>query len=162
MKILITGLAGFIGFHLAKKLIEQGHEIVGIDNINDYYNPTLKRLRLSELNSKKFKFYQSDINKIDNFDQNFDLVINLAAQAGVRAKKEQEKNYINSNIYGFKNLRFELIYNDFEFNSRSYNNMLKLLVDPQTCGPLVISCSPIYSKKLIQKGPWKKIGFVSS
>ncbi len=104
MKILITGLAGFIGFHLAKKLIEQGHEIVGIDNINDYYNPTLKRLRLSELNSKKFKFYQSDINKIDNFDQNFDLVINLAAQAGVRAKKEQEKNYINSNIYGFKNI----------------------------------------------------------
>tara|TARA_B100001029_G_scaffold116456_1_gene96507 strand:- start:23195 stop:24145 length:951 start_codon:yes stop_codon:yes gene_type:complete len=104
MRILITGVAGFIGFHLAKKLIEQGHEIVGIDNINDYYTPTLKRLRLSELDSKKFKFYESDINKIDNFDQNFDLVINLAAQAGVRIKKEQEINYINSNIYGFKNI----------------------------------------------------------
>ena len=65
------------------------------------------------------------------------------------------------NINGFKNLRFELIYNDFEFNSKSYNTMLKLLVDPQTCGPLVISCSPIYSEKLIQKGPWKKIGSIS-
>ena len=65
------------------------------------------------------------------------------------------------NIYGDKNLRIELLYKDFIFNSSIYSNMLKVLLDPQTCGPLVISCSPIYSDKLIKKGPWKKIGFVS-
>ena len=63
------------------------------------------------------------------------------------------------NIDGVKNLRFELKYDDFAISS--YDNMMKLLVDPQTCGPLLISCSPIYSEKLIQKGPWKRIGFVS-
>ncbi len=64
------------------------------------------------------------------------------------------------NINGDKNLRFELIYKDFIFSSSLYNTMLKVLVDPQTCGPLVISCSPIYSEELLQSGPWKKIGFV--
>ena len=66
------------------------------------------------------------------------------------------------NIDGVKNLRFELIYNDFYFNNSLYYTMLKVLLDPQTCGPLVISCSPIYSDKLIQNGPWKKIGFIAS
>ena len=65
------------------------------------------------------------------------------------------------NIYGLKNLRFELVYKDINFSSSFYNTMLKVLIDPQTCGPLVISCAPIYAKRLIQKGPWKKIGFVS-
>jgi len=60
-----------------------------------------------------------------------------------------------------KDLRFELISNVFTSNESFYNNMLKILVDPQTCGPLVISCSPIHSEELIQIGPWKKIGFVS-
>ncbi len=65
------------------------------------------------------------------------------------------------NIEGDKNLRFELIYNDFTSNLSFYNTMLKILVDPQTCGPLVVSCSSIYSEKLIQQGPWIKIGFIS-
>ncbi len=65
------------------------------------------------------------------------------------------------NIDGEKNLRVELIYNEFVFGSLLYNTMLKVLVDPQTCGPLVISCSPIHSEKLIRNGPWKKIGFIS-
>jgi len=65
------------------------------------------------------------------------------------------------NIEGDKNLRFELIYNNLTSNLSFYNTMLKILVDPQTCGPLVVSCSSIYSEKLIQKGPWIKIGFVS-
>ncbi len=65
------------------------------------------------------------------------------------------------NINGNKNLRIELIYNDFVFDSSLYKTMINILVDPQTCGPLVISCSPIYSEKLIQHGPWKKIGFIS-
>ncbi len=66
------------------------------------------------------------------------------------------------NINGAKNLRFELIYNDFDFSSSLYNIMLKVLVDPQTCGPLVITCSPIYAAKLIKNGPWRKIGIISS
>ena len=64
------------------------------------------------------------------------------------------------NVYGVKNLGFDLIYNDFDFADVSYNTMLKVLIDPQTCGPLVISCSPIFSDKLIQNGPWMKIGYV--
>ena len=64
-------------------------------------------------------------------------------------------------IEGDKNLRFELISNNFRCNGSFYNNMLKILVDPQTCGPLVVSCSSYYSEKLIQQGPWIKIGFVS-
>ena len=104
MKILITGVAGFIGFHLAKRLILDGHDIVGIDNINDYYDPSLKKHRLRSLDSKNFNYHMGDINCLSKIDQNFDLVINLAAQAGVRVKKKHEINYINSNIYGFKNL----------------------------------------------------------
>ncbi len=65
------------------------------------------------------------------------------------------------NIEGDKNLRFELLYNDFTANISFYNTMLKILVDPQTCGPLVVSCSSIYSEILIQQGPWIKIGFIS-
>ena len=65
------------------------------------------------------------------------------------------------NINGDKNLRFELIFNDLNLDRSYYNMMLKILVDPQTCGPLVVSCSSIYSEKLIQQGPWIQIGFVS-
>ena len=65
------------------------------------------------------------------------------------------------NIDGDKNLRFELISNDSSSNRSFYNAMLKILVDPQTCGPLVVCCSSIYSEKLIQQGPWIKIGFIS-
>ncbi len=102
MKILITGVAGFIGFHLAKKLIENGHQISGVDNLSDYYNPDLKKLRLSILKSKNFKFFELDINNINLIDKNFDLVINFAAQAGVRVPEEKKENYIHSNINGFK------------------------------------------------------------
>ena len=65
------------------------------------------------------------------------------------------------NIDGDKNLRFELKSNDSSSNRSYYNAMLKILVDPQTCGPLVVCCSSIYSEKLIQQGPWIKIGFIS-
>tara|TARA_Y100001968_G_scaffold82296_1_gene73338 strand:- start:1934 stop:2416 length:483 start_codon:yes stop_codon:yes gene_type:complete len=65
------------------------------------------------------------------------------------------------NIYGDKKIRLELRNNDILYDSQLYKNMLKLLIDPQTCGPLVISCSSLNSDKLIQKGPWKKIGFIS-
>ena len=102
MRILITGVAGFIGFHLAKKLIEQGHEIVGIDNINDYYDKTLKKSRLSILESENFEFNELDINQVSSLNKNFDLIINLAAQAGVRVPEEKKANYQHSNVDGFK------------------------------------------------------------
>ena len=102
MRILITGVAGFIGFHLAKKLIEQGHEIVGIDNINDYYDTNLKKSRLSILESENFEFNELDINQISSLNKNFDLIINFAAQAGVRVPEEKKANYQHSNVDGFK------------------------------------------------------------
>ncbi len=102
MKILVTGCSGFIGFHLSKKLLKAGHTVVGIDNNNDYYNPNLKLKRLSLLDSKKFSFHPSDINNISLNDRNFDLAINLAAQAGVRVSKDKEYLYEYSNITGFK------------------------------------------------------------
>ena len=102
MRTLITGVAGFIGFHLAKKLIEQGHEVVGIDNINDYYDTTLKKNRLSILESENFEFNELDINQVSSLNRSFDLVINLAAQAGVRIPEEKKINYQHSNVDGFK------------------------------------------------------------
>ena len=102
MKILVTGVAGFIGFHLAKKLIEQRHEIVGIDNINDYYDTNLKKSRLSILESENFEFNELDINQVSSLNKNFDLIINLAAQAGVRVPEEKKANYQHSNVDGFK------------------------------------------------------------
>ena len=102
MRILITGVAGFIGFHLAKKLIKQGHEIVGIDNINDYYDTNLKKSRLSILESENFEFNELDINQVSSLNKNFDLIINFAAQAGVRVPEEKKANYQHSNVDGFK------------------------------------------------------------
>ncbi len=102
MRVLITGVAGFIGFHLAKKLLNKGYKITGIDNINDYYDPKLKKLRISILKSKNFEFKELDINKITLLNRKFDLVINLAAQAGVRVPEEKKANYQHSNVDGFK------------------------------------------------------------
>jgi len=126
MKILVTGAAGFIGFHTCLKLVNIGHEVYGIDNINDYYNPKLKFDRLNELGfnesaSKLFKnqiqsakFNSLRFSRIDLVDQEsihnlfkqeqFEVVCNLAAQAGVRYSIENPKAYIDSNITGFFNI----------------------------------------------------------
>lgn len=113
MKILVTGAAGFIGFHLIKKLISNNNEVIGIDNLNDYYDIKLKYLRLENLKkhpkSTLFSFFKEDLcnkDEITNlFKKNsFDIVINLAAQAGVRYSLKDPDNYIKSNINGFMNI----------------------------------------------------------
>ena len=110
MKILITGCAGFIGFHLSKYLLKKKHSIYGVDNLNDYYSVEYKRERLKILKRfKSFKFDKSDISDFKRikkiFDKNkFNLVINLAAQAGVRYSISNPKEYIKSNIDGFSNI----------------------------------------------------------
>ena len=123
-KILVTGAAGFIGFHLALRLIELGHVIIGLDNINDYYQVQLKLDRLKALGIKdvkdnkliesdtyrnKFKFIKLDLkDKDDLFDlfqkESFDVVCNLAAQAGVRYSLENPSAYVDANLVGFVNL----------------------------------------------------------
>jgi UDP-glucuronate 4-epimerase len=129
MKILVTGTAGFIGFHLAKKLLERGDTVVGLDNINDYYDVNLKYGRLNELgisredieqdnstfkihNSKLYSnhtFYKTDLSDREAIEKifetgKFDAVVNLAAQAGVRYSLENPHAYIQSNVVGFLNI----------------------------------------------------------
>ena len=126
MKILVTGAAGFIGFHTCLKLVNQGHDVYGIDNINDYYDPKLKFDRLNELgfNQAETKLFKNEVqsakfnslrfSRIDLVDhesiddifkqEQFELVCNLAAQAGVRYSIENPKAYIDSNISGFLNI----------------------------------------------------------
>ena len=109
MKILITGVAGFIGYHLAKSLINADYDIVGIDNLNSYYDLDLKKARLAYLKKIKLSFCEVDIcnqKKLKNiFSKNsFDVIIHLAAQAGVRHSIDNPKEYIQSNINGFFNI----------------------------------------------------------
>ena len=110
MRYLVTGAAGFIGFHLTNLLLEHDHDVVGIDNLNDYYDVSLKESRLNLLKSQKnFTFintdiaYKDEILKIFN-THHFDIVINLAAQAGVRYSISNPYAYIDSNINGFLNI----------------------------------------------------------
>lgn len=108
--ILITGAAGFIGFHLAKSLLDEQYEIICFDNINNYYDVSLKYARLKILsNYKNFKFIQADLadeNSVNNVFKTYkpDIAVNLAAQAGVRYSIENPKAYIDSNIIGFFNV----------------------------------------------------------
>jgi len=110
MKILVTGVAGFIGMHSAKKLLDDGHEIIGIDNLNDYYDVTLKKDRLKVLESyKHFRFLKLDIKDQKDILELFkkevpQRVLHLAAQAGVRYSIENPYVYIDSNIQGFLNI----------------------------------------------------------
>lgn len=102
MRVIITGSAGFIGFHLSRKLLREGFDVYGIDNLNDYYSRTLKSNRLKQLQNKNFHFFEDDIANLSKIKNQYDIAINLAAQAGIRVGKELEENYFKSNISGFK------------------------------------------------------------
>lgn len=107
---LVTGTAGFIGFHLTKKLLEQGCKVTGIDNLNDYYDVNLKLARLEQLKHfETFTFVKGDISVKETVNELFEgyhptIVVNLAAQAGVRYSIENPDVYIQSNIIGFFNI----------------------------------------------------------
>jgi UDP-glucuronate 4-epimerase len=110
ISILITGVAGFIGFHLSNLLLGKGYQIIGIDNLNTYYDPQLKKDRLSILNNHiHFRFYSIDLKEKQTIDNLFsvqkpDYVINLAAQAGVRHSITNPYAYVDSNLVGFVNI----------------------------------------------------------
>ena len=109
-RFLITGTAGFIGFHLTKLCLERGHEVAGYDVVNDYYDPALKEARLKMLEAYPgFRFYRNDLTDKAAVEKAFtefkpEVVVNLAAQAGVRYSLENPRAYVDSNVVGFLNI----------------------------------------------------------
>ena len=135
-KILITGCAGFIGYHLAKSLLNKDNSVIGIDNLNNYYDVHLKENRLEQLKVfNNFQFVKADIadEKAVNLlfaENKFDIVVNLAAQAGVRYSIDNPRSYISSNIIGFFNILEACRYNPvkhlvFASSSSVYGNQKK-------------------------------------
>ena len=110
-KILVTRVqAGFIGFHLCKRLLDCGEKVIGLDNLNNYYDVNLKIARLKNIEAKEnFRFVKIDLAGRESVaqlfaEENFDIVVNLAAQAGVRYSLSNPYTYINTNITGFLNI----------------------------------------------------------
>jgi UDP-glucuronate 4-epimerase len=109
-RILVTGAAGFIGFHISKRLLSEGYAVTGLDNLNSYYDVSLKKARLDLLREKKsFRFVKADLedrNRVEGtfHEGTFDTVVHLAAQAGVRYSIENPHTYVSSNLVGFLNV----------------------------------------------------------
>ena len=110
MNILVTGAAGFIGYHLTKKILNKNNKVIGVDNINSYYDINLKKNRIKDLKkNKKFKFYKTDLaeyKKLFNIvkKNKIEIIIHLAAQAGVRYSIKNPRSYLKSNLEGFFNI----------------------------------------------------------
>jgi UDP-glucuronate 4-epimerase len=109
MKILVTGAAGFIGYHLARRLLERGDHVIGIDNLNDYYDPELKKARLAQLTSDRYTDVRVDIANRQQIADAFsahrpERVVHLAAQAGVRYSLVNPQAYVDANLVGFGNI----------------------------------------------------------
>ena len=162
MKILITGSAGFIGFHLCKSLLEDGYELMGVDNINDYYDTNIKLSRLKQLQSyENFKFEKvniADKKLIEQVFKNFQpiKVVNLAAQAGVRYSIKNPYAYLNSNLIGFLNI-IELCRNNsveglvYASSSSVYggNSKIPFSVEDRTDNPISLYAASKKSNELI-------------
>src|ERR1700733_15644529 len=120
MKILLTGCAGFIGVHTALSFLLDAEEVVGVDNLNNYYDVNLKKARLARLTSNPgFKFYELDVSDKQSINELFEIekphkVVHLAAQAGVRYSLINPHTYIESNIQGFMNILEGCRFNDIE------------------------------------------------
>ena len=167
MRILVTGAAGFIGFHLCLRLLKEGFIVLGFDNLNSYYDTNLKQARLKELNLIKkknnldFTFIKGSLESAEFLEKLFDefkpeCVINLAAQAGVRYSLENPKAYIQSNVVGFQNL-IELCKNNeiknfiYASSSSVYGGNLKMpFKETDTVGhPVSIYAATKRSNELI-------------
>ena len=109
-KVLVTGAAGFIGYHLVKRLLKRGDSVLGIDNLNEYYDVTLKKARLANIcDDPRFRFQQLDVADAEGMtrlfeDEKPEIVAHLAAQAGVRYSLQNPRAYIDSNVVGFLNI----------------------------------------------------------
>jgi UDP-glucuronate 4-epimerase len=109
LKVLVTGAAGFIGYHVCQRLLDRGDDVVGVDNVNDYYDPKLKEARLERLRSNRFRFERLDIADAEGMRRLFagakpQRVLNLAAQAGVRYSLINPQAYVDANLQGFLNV----------------------------------------------------------
>ena len=161
MKVLLTGLAGFIGFHMGKRLLEEGHDVVGYDNLNDYYDVQLKIDRLKELKvenngdnwvseNSQLQFFEADLLEKDVLmnlfkEEKFDYVVHLASQAGVRYSLTEPQKYIDSNITGFLNIleccrNYPVKHLVFASSSSVYglNSKIPFSVDDRTDNPVSI------------------------
>src|SRR5215216_2953781 len=164
MTTLITGAAGFIGFHTARRLMARGEEVIGIDNLNPYYDPQLKRHRLSELdrqNSGVFRFLEIDFSdhvalEKSLSDQNFDRIVHLGAQAGVRYSIENPRAYVQSNLVGHLNM-LEVARarrsSHFVYSSSVYggNDSLPFRVEDRVDHPLSVSAATKKADELISE-----------
>lgn len=179
MKILVTGAAGFIGYHLCQKLLQENHTVVGLDNINDYYDVNLKFDRLKELgilkrnaeqfhtlvesekHSRKFSFVRMNLENREELpslfkNEAFDVVCNLAAQAGVRYSLENPEIYVDSNVVGFLNIleccrNFEIKHLVYASSSSVYglNKEIPFKVDHNVDTPISLYAATKKSNELM-------------
>jgi UDP-glucuronate 4-epimerase len=160
--ILVTGAAGFIGFHLSRRLLEKGESVVGVDNLNEYYDVSLKKARLEILKSfENFIFHKEDIQNIkalkDIFSQHrVDIICNLAAQAGVRHSLKDPFSYQRSNLEGFLNLleiarRYKVINFVYASSSSVYggNKKIPFRVDDRVDTPISLYAATKRANELI-------------